>query len=117
MIMVTGGRGAGKHSFVLQHLGFSEQDISTDPFDEKPVLSNLHEVIRARGCLDDELSKALQRKAVIICAEVGGGVVPLDPEERRWRDAAGSAAAALAVDASVVVRLVCGIPQLIKGSL
>jgi len=51
----------------------------------------------------------------VIAAEVGGGVVPLDPAERAARERAGRLACLLAQRAETVVRVFCGIPKTIKG--
>lgn len=117
MIFITGGIGSGKRSFALRELGFTEQDLSCDVLDNKPVCAALHEIVYKRGSFDEELKEALLKKEVVICDEVGCGVVPLDSEERRWRDEVGRAAVVMAGEASTVVRMVCGIPQVIKGTL
>lgn len=117
MIFVTGGKGAGKRSFTLDTLGYSLEDLSPDPYSEQPVLVDLSEMIRTRGSFDAELETAVRSKEVIICDEVGCGVVPISSEERAWRDEVGRAATMLASEAQLVVRMICGIPQVIKGSL
>ncbi|MCL2530410.1 MAG: bifunctional adenosylcobinamide kinase/adenosylcobinamide-phosphate guanylyltransferase [Coriobacteriia bacterium] len=117
MILIIGGLGSGKHSFVAQELGYSEKDLSTDPTDSKPVLSDLQNLIRKKGALSNELKAQLLAKKVVICDEVGSGVVPLDEQERSWRDEVGRAQVSLAAEASTVIRVVCGIPQTIKGEL
>ena len=63
--------------------------------------------------LADELSK----KTVVIATEVGGGVVPVDAEQRHHREQAGRLACLLAQRADTVVRVCCGIPQVLKGKL
>ena len=59
----------------------------------------------------------LARYEVVIATEVGGGVVPVDPEERAAREAAGRLACLLAQRADAVVRVFCGIPVVLKGEL
>ena len=49
--------------------------------------------------------------------EVGGGVVPMDAEERAGREAAGRLACLLAERADCVVQMFCGIPTVLKGEL
>ena len=61
-----------------------------------------------------ELLPALRGHAVT-CDEVGCGVVPLDPEEERYREAVGRLCCALAAEADAVVRVIAGVPQYIKG--
>ena len=43
------------------------------------------------------------------------GVVPVDPAQRAAREAAGRLSCLLAARAETVVRVCCGIPQLLKG--
>ena len=81
-------------------------------------LDDLQEKLRS---LADRLSK----KEVVIATETGCGVIPLDPRcgvipldprERRNREAAGRLSCLLAERAETVVRVCCGIPQVLKGS-
>ena len=46
--------------------------------------------------------------------EVGGGIVPMDREERAWREACGRALCVLATHADQVTRVVCGIGVRLK---
>ena len=55
------------------------------------------------------------RACVLIGDEVGGGVVPLDPFERRWRDETGLLYQRLAREADVVDRVWAGLPHRLKG--
>ena len=90
--------------------------MTCDPEQSDPVFLDAQEA--ARG-LDKEglaaLADALAQREVVICTEVGAGVVPIDPEERAFRESAGRLAVALADRAACVVRVVCGIPQEHKG--
>jgi len=52
---------------------------------------------------------------VVVCDEVGCGVVPVDAFQRRWRDEVGALCQRLAAEADVVERIFCGIPARIKG--
>ena len=61
------------------------------------------------------LADTLARKQVVIATEVGGGIVPLDPLERQEREAAGRLACLLAARAQTVIRVNCGLPQVLKG--
>ena len=117
MILIVGGRAAGKRALAAS-LGYSEDQMSCDPVQDAPVIFDAQEA--ARG-LDNgqlaELADALAQREVIICTEVGAGVVPIDPEERAFRESAGSLTVALADRATCVVRVVCGIPQVLKGNM
>ena len=103
MILVVGGLASGKRTFA-RSLGISESDMAID----------VHERLR-----DGEdaavLLEELSAKAVVTCAEVGNGIVPLDPDERAWRESVGRLSCDLADRADAVVRMVCGVPVVLKG--
>lgn len=117
MILIVGGRAAGKRALAAS-LGYSEDQMSCDPAQGTPVLVDVQEAVRGldKGQLA-ELAEALAQREVVICTEVGAGVVPIDPDERAFREAAGRLAVALADRANCAVRMVCGIPQVLKGNL
>ena len=60
------------------------------------------------------LLPALLEKEIVICNEVGSGVIPMDPKQRQSREMTGRLCILLAQRAEKVVRLICGIPQIIK---
>ena len=122
MIFVIGPLFSGKQDYIMQALGWSETD-----FLEKAVrdVQNLAaEAAEAGGNspspLDDlqeklrSLADRLSQKEVVIATETGCGVIPLDPRERRNREAAGRLSCLLAERAETVVRICCGIPQVLK---
>ena len=51
---------------------------------------------------------------IIISDEVGNGIVPADPFEREYRDTTGRILIEVAKRADTVVRVICGIGQIIK---
>ena len=98
MVFVTGPLCSGKRTFA-QKLGgrqvYDVQDLAADAAD-------------------------LNRLAdydVVTAAEVGGGVVPIDPAARAAREAAGRLACLLAARADCVVQMFCGLPTILKGEL
>ena len=64
--------------------------------------------------LADELAAQYD---VVMATEIGGGIVPMDADERRAREAAGRLACLLAARADCVVQMFCGIPTVLKGEL
>lgn len=54
------------------------------------------------------------RGSVLICRDIFCGVVPLEAEDRAWREAAGRLCAYLAGEADSVTRLFCGLAQVLK---
>ena len=63
------------------------------------------------------LADELAVHEIVISSETGGGIVPIDPAERKAREAAGRLSCLLAQRAETVVRVVCGLPQVLKGEL
>ena len=132
MILITGGTSSGKATFArnlaAQH-GWSEDNTAFN------VEELLWEQVEGAGQIapagDDaadhtsskalpaapELIERLAAKAIVTCSEVGAGIVPLDAQERAWREAVGRMSCELASQADAVVRMVCGIPVVLKGDM
>ena len=116
MILIIGGEGSGKRSFA-KSLGYAEESMADAVLDARPVLFHLEQLVFADpGCADRLLPLLLQKEAVL-CNEVGSGVIPVIPAERLGREATGRLCILLAQRADCVVRMVCGLPTVIKGSL
>ncbi|MCI8811060.1 MAG: cobinamide kinase [Oscillibacter sp.] len=110
MIFITGPLYSGKRAFAQKLL-----DSTPEALAEKAVW-DVQEL--ARDCSDLEaLADELSRREVVIATETGGGVVPADPAERAGREAAGRLSCLLAERAETVVRVFCGLPAVLKGSL
>ena len=114
MILVIGSAASGKYEYVTS-LGYSEADIAEGVLDERPVLYGLEEIVARAPMESAELLPALLEKEVVVCCEVGSGVIPLERHDREAREQTGRLCNRLAQRAEKVVRLVCGIPTVIKG--
>lgn len=114
MILVVGGQGAGKREYV-KTLGYGEDDFTVVLSDERPVLADLHLLLKAGPDEAERVFAELLRKEVVICNEVGCGVVPMAAVDRAWRDLVGRTCTRLAAQSDRVVRVCCGIPLCIKG--
>ncbi len=113
MILIIGGAYCGKRAYAAAQWGYADAQMS-DRLDDAPVLYDLQALLR--NCADYEaLLPALQQKEVVICNEVGCGVVPMDAAERAWRERVGRACCTLAQMAQVVIRVQCGVSLVIKG--
>ena len=144
LIMIIGGMAQGKHAFAAQFTharcidGLAAQirdavRAGRDPLAEANAfvrtivttresassddLAEMQDIVDSsarcghtyRGC---DLAEA--QDVVLIYPEVGSGVVPLDPEERAWREAVGRVGCRIAAEADEVYRVVAGIAQRIK---
>ncbi|MDD4851393.1 MAG: bifunctional adenosylcobinamide kinase/adenosylcobinamide-phosphate guanylyltransferase [Gemmiger sp.] len=113
MIFITGPLYSGKKDYAKQLLGGI-----TGPTFEKAAVWDVQAL--AAGCqnaaeLNALAARLAENYSVVIATEVGGGVVPIDAAERAAREAAGRLACLLAARATRVVRVLCGIPILLKG--
>lgn len=115
MILVVGGMASGKRSYVQTRFGYGPHQMADATLDEKPVVYNLQDFVRGEPGRAMEYLESLCQKHVVICNEVGSGVIPITPEDRAWREATGRLCNALAREAEQVVRLVAGVPAVIKG--
>lgn len=108
MIFVTGPVYSGKKTFVKERMHWDGEVLLQN------AVWDVQEL--AAGCDDlERLAEELSKKQVVIATEIGGGIVPVDPEERLAREAAGRLACLLAKKADLVVRVFCGIPTVLKG--
>ena len=116
MLLIVGGESSGKRSFA-KTLGYSEIEMADAVLDERPVIFHLEQMVFQNPDRADDYLKALERKEVIICNEVGSGVIPVERRERVGREATGRLCVLLAQRADCVVRMVSGLPMVIKGEL
>jgi len=126
MVMITGGAYQGKKVYVTEKFGFSETDIADGAVCEfellksAPCIINYHILVKRLGDECITFTKELCRSnpdTVIIIDEIGCGIVPLDKSERVWRENVGRCGCIIASCADTVIRIVCGIPVIIKDSV
>ena len=129
MKMIIGGSFQGKSAYAKEKFKLSDEEILNGEkcdcsavFKAKCV-SNFHALI-AR-LIDDkidpiEFTERLCREnsdAVIIADEIGSGIIPIEKNDRIWREQTGRACCIIAANSELVVRIFCGIPEVIKGEL
>ena len=110
MTFITGPMFSGKKEYVCRALGWTEAYFAEKAAERAEELAARSEDLSA---LADELSQ----KEVVIASEIGAGVVPVDKADRAAREKAGRLACMLAERAESVIRVCCGIPQCLKGTL
>ena len=123
MVFVTGPLFSGKRKAAAELLGIPAEEIRVCGNGAQDIRkkqsSGIAEVqILAAGCRDEkeleQLADKLSEYDVVISSETGCGVVPADPAAREAREKAGRLNCLLAARASKVVRVFCGIPQVIN---
>ncbi len=107
MIFVTGPMYSGQPEYVMERMGWTRAQLEEQAALEVQTLA-------ADAADLEALADQLSHYPAVTASELGGGVVPVDPEERRVREAAGRLACLLAARADTVVRLCCGLPQILK---
>ena len=123
MIVVTGGVASGKKTF-LEEYGIDltcvfdarDSQASAVSLADATVVFHVEELVR-EGALARGVFEQLLSKQVLTCTEVGSGVIPFTWDDRQFRERAGSLSSSLAKEADCVVRMVCGIPVVLKGVL
>lgn len=139
MKLIIGGLAQGKLHYVLQKEG-NEQCIIFDEVlpeereiqeawkeagsEEKTLIINhFHHVVKqelAGKRTPEELEAYVMEfvekhpEVILICDEIGNGIVPVDAFERTYREQTGRILIRLAQKADEVVRVLCGIGQRIK---
>lgn len=124
MVMITGGAYQGKTSYAVQNFNISEDDITDGKICAPETtmtarcIKNYHELVKRLGTDSISFTQELclrNREAVIIIDEIGCGIVPIEKSERAWRENVGRCGCIIVSNSETVVRMVCGIPLIIKG--
>jgi adenosyl cobinamide kinase/adenosyl cobinamide phosphate guanylyltransferase len=125
MKLIIGGAYQGKLDYARVQFGLTDAEICDCSETEAPDFSKrcLNHIERyVRHCLrsGQEPCEALaawmeaQPEGILICEDIFCGVVPTDAELRAWREACGRFLSRAAGQAEHVVRLFCGLPQVLK---
>ena len=133
MKLVIGGYAQGKLKYVLEKYNLRngsvwdavlpDQEEGMNDLvllDKTMIINHFHlwvkERILADGCPEEETMAFLDvcRDCIIICDEVGNGIVPMEPFEREYRERVGRLLIRLAEQAEEVERVICGIGQRVK---
>lgn len=121
MLMITGGAFQGKLNYALELTGMEYEDVldcekcSIEEVFSGKVLYNFHAVVNILLKEDQDVLLFAEEfvsanpDAVIILNEVGGGVIPIRKEERKYREAVGRMSCYLAKKSKEVHRVMCGL--------
>ena len=103
MIFITGPLYSGKRTFAQKLGGRQMADVQN-------LAADADDLERLADALAADYD-------VVLATEIGGGIVPMEAEQRRAREAAGRLACLLAARADTVIEMFCGIPTVIKGKM
>ena len=125
MIIVFGGAYQGKTDFVKERFGLADDDIfectEDGLFDlDRKAVSHLERFILKRirdgnevfGYFE-EIADKLKDK-IIICDDIYCGVVPIEKEQRLWRDNVGKQMQIFCREADEVYRVYCSLGERLK---
>lgn len=124
MELIIGGAYQGKLTFAAEKYGFGQYDLFdlSNGFPEKTYGCFYHlEALTRKASFDglntDEIVKRLEpyiKNAVVVSREIGCGIVPMEPDERLYRETHGAVLRLLAKDAVKITRIFCGLPEALK---
>ncbi len=127
MKLIIGGTAQGKLEYVLLKYDVQKNMVwdGVLPNDRElngniVIMNHFHQWVKSRmvsgGCPEDEIMSFLDcnEDCIIICDEIGNGIVPIDPFEREYRERTGRILVQLAKRAEEVERIICGIGQKVK---
>ena len=123
MHIYLGGAGHGQAALCEKETGLRPVSYENDPDAAcaAPAVADFHLLTRAvlaRGGDAQDFARRLLAEnpgAVLTCDEIGGGIVPLDPDERRWREETGRALGILCADPGTrLTRVWYGLPEVLK---
>lgn len=110
MKLYIGGYAQGKLSYVQQkHKG-----------EKAPIVNDLHlwvkQLLKEQKPAEEIVLQYYKEHpdCIFICDEIGNGIVPMEAEEREYRERVGRLLITLAEEAETVERIICGIGQKIK---
>jgi len=115
MVLVIGGSYQGKYQVA--------EGICRREGWEPDIWNQFHEYVRtmlSQGKTREDILRQVAEKKkynpnlIIVCNEVGSGIVPMEKEERIYREEVGRICCILAKNASQVIRVVCGVGTEIK---
>ncbi|WMJ22047.1 bifunctional adenosylcobinamide kinase/adenosylcobinamide-phosphate guanylyltransferase [Paludicola sp. MB14-C6] len=126
MRFIIGGNASGKLQRVYE-LGYQDSDILYCKHNEIPQIENQRVLYKLNTLIDTLMKHDIEPKEyinslmknsnieVIVCDEVGCGVVPMQRYERDFRECVGRISCLVATNANSVERIYCGIATVIKS--
>lgn len=126
MWLISGGAYQGKLEYALTLTGRNEKEAadgmtcSLQELYEKPLVNRFHLWIDRMLKEEQDVNTLVDQivaqnpNIVIIVDELGCGIVPMEPYDRKYRELTGRICCRLAKEAEEVHRVICGIGTVIK---
>lgn len=108
MIFVIGPMFSGKREYLQKALGLTAEELSARSAFDVEKLATGEEAL-------EQVADRLSTYDIVTANEVGCGIVPMEAEQRLFRERAGRLSCLLAQRADTVLRVCCGLPQVLKG--
>ena len=116
MVLILGGAYQGKLTYAAKRYSLTKADIFdlSDGGPDRPYPCFTHLEALTKREPNPEKFLPLFRDSILISREIGSGIVPMDPEERAWRERHGRLLRQLAEQAGHVYRIFCGLTEELK---
>ena len=124
MHLIIGGAYMGKFTHAVESYGFSEDQVCD--CEREPLrigaacVRHLEQYVLDCVQRGEDPSAVFRNNreqwenSVLICRDISGGVVPMDRQERLWREETGRLCQMLSREADHVSRIFCGLEQRLK---
>ena len=125
MILIFGGSYQGKLDFAKENFGVTDLDVFTCTTENeidwsKKVLYNMDQAFlrhvregkESREVLKEHLEELKDK--ILIVNDISQGIVPLERDQRDWREMTGRAMLYISKEADEVYRVFCGLGSKIK---
>ncbi len=126
MVLFIGGAAQGKTTVAKNRFSLSDSDFldgatcATEEIFSAKCITHYHLLIRRwmdSGkdplALTERLCKE-HPNGIVLMNEIGCGIIPMEKQERLWRETVGRCGCLLAEHAHTVLRVFCGIPTVLK---
>ncbi len=125
MILIFGGAYQGKLEFAKENFGVTDEDVFLCTQDTKidwtkkvlynmdqAFLAHVREELESRDVIAEHLDDIKDK--IVIVNDISQGIVPMERENRDWREMTGRAMLYLSKEADQVYRVFCGLGSKIK---
>lgn len=126
MILITGGAYQGKTQYAVDNFGLMQDDIADGNICTESEILNAKCVSDYHIFIKRMLEKntdvisftnqlcEINKNLIVIMNEIGCGIIPIEKEDRIWRETAGKCGCIIAQNSKQAVRIINSIPMIIK---